>query len=211
MDPNHTENVSAPEQPPIVTQPAPQPPNNKKLIIGIAIGLGTLLLILIILVAILITGRSSNTGKNDQANSSQGSGDNKSDTDERKVAKTVTLASSPSLQVTVYEPRQTGTNTTIDYTIKNICKSSCSAQEYASGYYLGAYNDGSAYLLDAESGTKFNPIIDNNNKPLATENCSAFLAEGKSLDCFIAFTKVPDGTTFSFVVRGLKVDGLKAR
>lgn len=210
MDPNHTENVQATEQPPIVAQPTPLPPSNKKLIIGIAAGLGALLLILIVLVAILITQRSSNTGNNDQANSSQGSSDNKSNKDERKVAKTVTLASSPSLQVTVYEPRQTGTNTTIDYTIKNVCTSSCKSQEYANGYYLGASNDGSAYLLDAESGTKFNPIIDNNNKPLATETCSAFLAENQLLDCFIAFTKVPDGTSFSFVVRGLKVDGLKA-
>lgn len=210
MDPNHTENVSAPEQQPIVTQPAPQPPSNKKLIIGIAVGLGVLLLILIVLVAILITVRSSNTGNNDQATSSQGS-DDKSKTETRKVAKTVTLAGSPSLQVTIYEPRQTGTNTTIDYTIKNICTSSCKAQEYANSYQLGVSNDGAAYLLDAESGTKFNPIIDSNNKPLATESCAAFLNEGESLDCFAAFTKVPDGTTFSFVVRGLKVDGLKAQ
>ena len=211
MDPNHTENVSTNEQPPIVAQPAPQSPSNKKLIIGIAVGLGALLLVLIVLVAILITQRSNTTTNNDQANSSQSSDDNKSNEDKRKVAKTVTLAGSSSLQVTIYEPRQTGTNTTIDYTIKNICTSSCKAQEYANSYQLGVSNDGAAYLLDAESGTKFNPIIDNNNKPLATESCSAFLTEGETLDCFAAFTKVPDGTTFSFVTRGLKVDGLKAQ
>ena len=215
MEPNQPQNVQAPTEQPSAATPSPTPapppqtPNNKKLIIGIAIGLGVLLFVLIALVIVLITQRSNNMSGNQQSNSSQSAND-QSGTETRKVAKTVVLAGNASLQVTIYEPRQTGTNTTIDYTIKNICTSSCKSQEYANGYNIGVSNDGSAYLLDAESGTKFNPIIDNNNNPVATESCSAFLVEGESLDCFAAFTKVPDGTTFSFVTRGLKVDGLKA-
>lgn len=212
MDPNQTGTIQPTQQQPETTPPAPQPSNNKKMIVGIAIGLGALLLVLIVLIAILLSQRASNSGDDEQkeGNSSQVSDDNPSDVDDRKVVKRVTLEKNPSLQVTIYQPRQTGTNTTIDYSVKNICKTSCKDHEYVDSYTLGVIDESSAYLLDAESGTKFNPIMDSNNKPLASEPCAGFISQGKSVECFAAFTKVPDGTTFSFVLRGLKVDGLTA-
>ena len=209
MDPNRTENTPSPEQPPVAAQPTPQPPNNKKLIIGIAIGLGALLVVLIVLIGVLIMQRSNDAS---QTNSHQTEEQKNEGSENRKVVKTLTFGNKSVLEMTVYEPKQTASNTRIEYSIKNICTSSCQAQEYVSSYNVGVINatDSSAYLLDDASGTKYNPIIDSNNKPLASE-CNAFLEPGEKKECFASFTKVPDGTPFSLVFRSVKVDGLTAK
>lgn len=209
MNPDPNTGPQPVEPPSDAASPTPQPPNNKKLITAVAIGLGILLAILIALVVALLV-QKSDTLNSSQTDSSQSTDESENKDDSRKVVKTVVLEKNPSLEVTIYQPRQTGTNTTIDYSVKNICKSGCKDHEYVDSYTLGVINESSAYLLDAESGTKFNPIVDENNKPLASEPCAGFTKPGESVSCFASFTKVSDDTTFSFVLRGLKVDGLTA-
>lgn len=211
MQQEPTDNTHDNIQPATPSQVSPKVADNKRLIVAIAIGLGLLLAVLIVLVAVLLSQRNTAQRSTETKNSDTSQSSTNTTNKKGEVVRVVIYEKNPSLQVTIYQPRQTATNTTVDYSVKNICKSGCRSQEYVDSYNLGIIDPASAYLLDNESGTKFNPIVDAKNKPLATDSCSAFVAPGQSVDCFAAFTRVPNNTTFSFVLRGIKVDDLTAK
>jgi hypothetical protein len=132
--------------------------------------------------------------------------------DTRTVAGRAAL-SNPNLELVVYAPKQTATNTTINFSIKNTC-ASCTDSTYASAYDLLGYSRSSTsavYLVDQDAGQKYDPITDEAKKILGSESCTDYLKSGQSVDCFVSFTKVASGSTVSAVLgtRAPKIDGIK--
>ena len=124
-----------------------------------------------------------------------------------KIVKTY-QTSNPKIDIVIYEPKQTGSNTTINYSIRNIC-SGCQDSIFASFAAITGYtSDKKTFLLDETAGQKYNPIVDQDDNVLMTPSCSKNLKAGEKIDCFIAFTKVPAGTSVSFVAGQLKIDGI---
>jgi hypothetical protein len=203
-----------------VTEPTPSTTTtapsagNKKLLLGVLAAVGVLLVILIVLLIMLLgkkddtkTGDKTNTDTN---NSQQAGNDNTADS-KKKIIKTVPT-NDENISLVLYEPRQTGSNTTIEYALKNTC-AGCQNKTYTSlgdavGYsYTSVKND---YLLDEDAGQKYNPIVDEDGKILMTPETNASLeANETSKDMFIAFTKVPSGTTVSLVLNSLRIDGIQ--
>lgn len=195
-----------------VTQPVAQSAanSNRKLILTAASIIGLLLVILIILLA-LVLGKKDKTvtttnSANPSTSSSSGNSAN-SKTAAMKIIKTVPT-SNPKLEILIYEPKQTGSNTTINYSIRNSC-TGCQESTYASFAELSAYpGPNKIFLLDDTAGQKYNPIVDQDNNVLMTPSCGGNLKAGQKLDCFIAFTKVPAGTSVSLVAGQLKIDDI---
>ncbi len=135
-----------------------------------------------------------------------------SSNDGRAIAGTSQL-SNPNLELVIYQPKQTTTNTTINFAIRNKCTKDCSDSIYVSAYDLLGYSRNavdSMYLVDQEAGQKYEPIVDENKRVLGSESCSDYLKSGQSTDCFVSFTKVDSGTKVSVVLgtRAPKVDNI---
>lgn len=207
MDPTtQNENPVTPPQ-----SPPPAARSNKKLIYGVVAGVVVLLVVLIALVvALLMKKDDTDTTSNTDTNSSEQSGSDSSD--EKSIVKRV-ATDNDAFEVLIYAPRQTGSNTTINYGIHNKCDD-CEDKKFGSIFSLFGYSTitaDAAYLLDEENGTRYSTIVDADKKPLATKSCSGSIEPGKTLDCFVAFTKVPSGTTVSVVLGNTKIDDISIK
>jgi hypothetical protein len=184
---------------------------NKKLIIGILAGVGVLLLILIGLVVALLVGqnndKSENANQNTSSQSESADSDNDASSESKEIVKRV-ATNNDKFEIVFYKPEQKGSNTTFEFGIRNKCDG-CEKREFASAYNLMGLVAEQAYLIDEEAGKKYSVITDADDTPLATKNCNAYVEPGKTLDCFVSFTKVPSGSTVSFVTNNQKFDDLK--
>ena len=114
------------------------------------------------------------------------------------------------LDILIYEPRQTGTNTTIDFGIRNKC-AGCRDTVYTGSVLSSFDSRTSSYLLDENAGKKYSTITDQDDKVLASPSCSKWLKSDETLDCFVAFSKVPSGTTVSWVFGSTRIDNIKIK
>ncbi len=201
--------INGPEGSP-QTQPQttvqPHKASNKNLLIGVAAAVGVLLLILIALLAMLLTKSKTDTASN-STNSSQSSQATQSDSPKREIALTVP-SSDEKLEYVIYKPKQNATNTTINFGVRNKC-AGCSDTSSA---YSVTYNFDSrtnSYLLDENMGKKYSTIKDEDDKVLASPTCSGSVKSGDTIDCFVAFSKVPSGSTVSWVFSNTRIDGIK--
>lgn len=210
MNPD-TENTGTQEP---VVPPAQQPslqPGNKKLIYGVLAGIAVLLIILIGLVVALLM-KNDATPTNKATGSSEQTDTNTSDPTtlaDKEVIKTV-ATENDKIELHIYKPRQTGSNTTIEFGLHNKCNG-CEEGEFASVFSLLGYSinsDDDAYILDENAGKKYSLIVDADDNPLATKSCSNRVEPGKTFDCFAAFTKVPSGTTVSIILGDTKIDDI---
>lgn len=207
---NDTTTESAPETP--QSQPPTTPRNNKKLVYGILAGAAVLLIILMgLVIALLLLKSNSNTATTgNQSESSQTATPNGSGTTAKEIVKRVST-SDDKIELVIYKPRQTGSNTTIEFGLHNKC-AGCEDSIYVSTYSLLGYSTtdkDDAYILDETAGKKYSLITDADDRPLATKSCSARITPDKTVDCFAAFTKVPSGTTVSIILGDTKIDGVR--
>lgn len=197
-----------PGQSPAPAPSSPQKQSNKKAAYGVFIGIIVLLLIVIgLLVALLLKNNDDTTSNTTDTDTSQQANNDDKTSPEKKVIKTI-ATDNKDFEVLIYEPRQTGSNTTIEYGIRNKCEG-CEDSKYTSAFTLLGYSatakDG-AYLLDEAAGTKYSPITDEDGDQLATKSCGGYIKPGNTKECFISFTKVPSGSTISIVLGDKKID-----
>lgn len=215
------ERTSTPVQETTTLQPASVPSSSitspdssqKKLLYGVLAGVGLLLLVLIVLLALLMGKKDSNTTnsgtRSGTSASQQSTSTNSSDstTATKKIILTVPTENDK-LEYVIYEPRQTATNTTIDFGIRNKCNN-C-AQDVYTGNTTSYFDSRTqSYLLDETAGKKYSTITDIDNKVLATPSCTQSLQYNEVQNCFVAFSKVPSGTTVSWVFGKVRIDGIK--
>ncbi|MCA9336275.1 hypothetical protein KC955_00215 [Candidatus Saccharibacteria bacterium] len=197
-------------QSPTVSPAVPTPTDNKKLIIGIAAGLGILVLVLIALVVALL-GKKPDTqsGTTDSNPSTSQTSNSSSSTPEKKVLLTVP-AKIDKLEYVIYEPKQNANNTTIFFSVRNKC-SGCEESTYSGDAttYFDSKTD--SYLLDENAGKKYATIKDQDDNVLATPSCGGWIKYQQSKECFVAFAKVPSGTTVSWVFGSNRIDGIKIK
>ncbi len=183
----------------------PNKTGNKNLIVGIAIGLGLLLVTLAVLLTVLLMKKSdSSEGTKESSQSTQTSSNNSS---KKEVLLTVP-SSNEKLEYVIYKPKQNATNTTINFGVRNKC-AGCSD---TSSTYSVTYNFDSkenSYLLDENMGKKYSTIKDEDENVLASPTCSGNIKSGDTIDCFVAFSKVPSGSTVSWVFSNARIDGIK--
>lgn len=197
-------------QSPTVSPVVPTSTDNKKLIISIAAGLGILVLVLIALVVALL-GKKPDTqsGTTDSNPSASQTSNSSSSTPEKKVLLTVP-AKIDKLEYVIYEPKQNANNTTIFFSVRNKC-SGCEDSTYSGDAttYFDSRTD--SYLLDENAGKKYATIKDQDDKVLATPSCGGWIKYQQSKECFVAFAKVPSGTTVSWVFGSNRIDGIKIK
>ena len=183
---------------------------SEKLIIGIAAGLGILVLVLIALVVALL-GKKPDTqsGTTDSNPSTSQTSNSSSSTPEKKVLLTVP-AKIDKLEYVIYEPKQNANNTTIFFSVRNKC-SGCEESTYSGDAttYFDSRTD--SYLLDENAGKKYATIKDQDDNVLATPSCGGWIKYQQSKECFVAFAKVPSGTTVSWVFGSNRIDGIKIK
>ncbi len=202
---------------------APSPTNNKKLILIIATILGALLVLLIALLLMLVNKKDEPERAVNQNDSNSSQNEEKQDTSIEKSKKIIKTLSTQQkdVELLIYEPVQNATNTTINFGLKNICTTNCKRSiDIAANEALGLGNAVSGlehenytedvYIVDNAGAQKYKLITDEDGKALATPSCEADVAPGKVLDCFVAFTQVPSGSTVSIVLGDTtKVDNIK--
>lgn len=201
------------EPPTNVTPPAAQPTpttvpqtSNKKLYIILA-AVFALMMVLIVLLAVLLLNKSDTSTS---TNTSQDTSSNESTTNgqpSRTVALTVPTSDSK-LQYVIYEPQQNGANTTIYFAVENIC-SGCS--ESTPTYIVTSEfsNKAKSFLVDDSNGKKYSLVTDEDGNELATPRCGSMLKFGDKSECFASFTKVPSGSTVSWVFGSNRIDNIK--
>ncbi|MCA9339775.1 MAG: hypothetical protein KDA17_02585, partial [Candidatus Saccharibacteria bacterium] len=132
-----------------------------------------------------------------------------SSTPEKKVLLTVP-AKIDKLEYVIYEPKQNANNTTIFFSVRNKC-SGCEESTYSGDAttYFDSKTD--SYLLDENAGKKYATIKDQDDNVLATPSCGGWIKYQQSKECFVAFAKVPSGTTVSWVFGSNRIDGIKIK
>ena len=185
---------------------------NKKALGIIGAALGLLFLVLIILVVMLLNKNNDTDGtaQNDTTNSSQqasGNSDAQNSSGDREVLVRAPT-SNDKLEYVIYKPKQNAANTTIYFAVENVCEG-CEDS-------VGAYNvvssfdsKSNSYLLDDNNGKKYSPITDEDGDVLATPSCSEWLKFGEKQECFVAFAKVPSGSTVSWVFGKTRIENIK--
>lgn len=215
------ERTSTPVQETTTLQPASVPSSSitspdssqKKLLYGVLAGVGLLLLVLIVLLALLMGKKDSNTTnsgtRSGTSASQQSTSTNSSDstTATKKIILTVPTENDK-LEYVIYEPRQTATNTTINFGIRNKC-SGCEESTYSGDATTYFDSSTDSYLLDENAGKKYATIKDQDDNVLATPSCGGWIKYQQSKECFVAFSKVPSGTTVSWVFGKVRIDGIK--
>ena len=113
--------------------------------------------------------------------------------------------SNDKLEFVIYKPEQNGANTTIHFAVENIC-SGCT--DSTSTFMATSNFDKKSYsfLVDDSNGKKYSLITDEDGKELATPNCGKALKFGEKTQCFASFTKVPSGSTVSWVFGSTRID-----
>lgn len=210
---DNTDRTSTETQPPVVAHTVTKQFDNKKLIVGIAAGLGILLLLLIALVAALL---NKKTDTQDAATTTQSStasdqnggsnaGASSSATSSKKVIMTL-ATKNPKLEYVIYEPKQNANNTTLFFGVRNIC-SGCEDGASVSEV-TASFDSKNSYLLDESAGKKYGTITDQDGKALATPSCYGWIKYQEVRECFVAFAKVPSGTTVSWVFGSTRIDSI---
>lgn len=187
------------------TPPVPAKPSNKKLFLVVGAVLGALLLTLIVLIAVLISksGSSETTSESEQSAVADKGSEAKSSTGREVLLRAPT--SDPKLEYVIYKPVQNGANTTIYFAVENIC-SGCSD---STGSYMvtsNFSNKSSSFLVDDTNGKKYSLITDEDGEELATPSCGRQLKFGEKSECFASFTKVPSGSTVSWVFGNARIE-----
>ncbi len=194
------------------SQPVSQPTNNKKLLVIIGSVLGVLLVALIVLVIMLIAKNDDNNSANNSQQDQAAQQDN-DDTDgpatqpEREVVLRK-ATSNDKLELIIYKPEQNASNTTLYFGVENVCEGcegSTSVYQATSGFNNKIYS----YLIDDNNGKKYSAITDQDDRVLASASCGGSISYGEVKECFVAFSKVPSGSTVSWVYGDNRVDGIK--
>ncbi len=184
-----------------------KPANKLPLIIAGVLAL--LFLTLIALVVMLLTKDNpveSDSKNND--NSLQSTNDSSSQGKSAKKVVSTHQTDDEKLEILMYEPRQTATNTTIDFGVRNKCDGCTNSSGIFSVVY-GFDNKTDSYLLDDNAGKKFSTITDEDGNVLATPTCNDQVKYNEVAQCFVAFSKVPAGSTVSWVFGKTRISGIK--
>ena len=201
------QDTQLPNEPTTTPPPAPVKSSNKKVFIVIGAVLGALLLTLIVLViALLSKSSTSDSSTSQQTSSSAESSDEKTDSGREVLLRAPT--SNPKLEYVVYKPVQNGANTTIYFAVENIC-AGCSDKTYAGTVTNGFGRESSSFLVDDTNGKKYSLITDEDGQELASPTCATNLAYGEKMECFASFTKVPSGSTVSWVFGNVRIENIK--
>ncbi len=205
---NSTSESPTPSTPPVApaAMPVAESNSNKKLyiIFGAIFGL---MLILIGLLAVMLMSKSEPSTSNNSAQQEDTSGSTAKNDSGRKVLLRAPT-SDPKLEYVIYEPQQNGSNTTIHFAVENIC-SGCSG---STGTYMvtsNFSNKSNSFLVDDSNGKKYSLITDEDGEELATPNCGKQIKFGEKAECFASFTKVPSGSTVSWVFGSTRIDNIK--
>ncbi|MFZ1484174.1 MAG: hypothetical protein WAS36_04140, partial [Candidatus Saccharimonadales bacterium] len=115
--------------------------------------------------------------------------------------------SNPKLEYVIYEPQQNGANTTIYFAVENIC-SGCSESTYTGAVTTSFSNRTNSYLVDDSNGKKYSIITDEDGETLASPGCAKLIKFGEKAECFASFSKVPSGSTVSWVFGSTRIDNI---
>ena len=192
---------------------APTAPANKSgvaskkilMIVGGIVGL--LLIVLIVLVIALLGKDDDSNGSNSSLSSEQTSSEQAETDGEREVLKRVPT-SNDKLEYVIYKPVQNASNTTLYFAVENVCDG-CEDRTGTYQAVSGFSSDDNSYLIDDNNGKKYSTITDQDDDVLATPSCGAHLEAGEKSECFVAFSKVPSGSTVSWVFGGTRIDNIK--
>lgn len=186
---------------PASTSTAPKSSNTK--LLTVFAGVVALMLVLIGFLTYMVLTKSTptETTNNSQENSSKTNQTTQQGREELLRAPT----SNDKLEFVIYKPEQNGANTTIHFAVENIC-SGCS--DSTSTFMATSNFDKKSYsfLVDDSNGKKYSLITDEDGKELATPNCGKALKFGEKTECFASFTKVPSGSTVSWVFGSTRID-----
>lgn len=189
-----------------------QPVNNKKLISIVGSVLGLLLLALIVLVVMLITKEdSAQTDTSDEVGQSAQQADETPDETSAGSDREVLMrlpATNDKLGYIIYKPQQNAANTTIYFAVENLCEG-CESSTSTWSATNGFNNRTGSFLVDDNNGKKYSTIKDQDDRVLATTNCNKSLKHGEKVDCFVSFSKVPSGSTVSWVFGSNRIDNIK--
>lgn len=188
--------------------------DNKKLLIWIAGILGSLLLILIILLAMLLVRGAASSGTNGSEDSqliasSQKEAERGTDENKKREVLATVPTGHDSLEYVIYKPQQNTANTTIYFAIKNNCTDSCDQAVDTRNASAGFKSSSGSYLINSDNTKKYGVIRDQDGEVLATSDCNDKLTAGESLECFVSFAKVPNGSTVSWVFSKNRIDNIK--
>ena len=201
------QDTQLPNEPTTTNTPTPVKSSSKKALIVIGAVLSALLLTLIVLVIVLLS-KSDSTDNSvpQETSSSSKSSEPKSDSGREVLLRAPT--SDSKLEYVVYKPVQNGANTTIYFAVENIC-AGCSGS--TSTYMVTSNFDRKSYsfLVDDTNGKKYTLITDEDGEELTTPNCGRSLKFGDRSECFASFTKVPSGSTVSWVFGSARIDNIK--
>lgn len=198
------------------TTPTTQPsssPDNKRLVMIVGAVVGALLLVLIVLAIMLLSrddkaDTTDNTGttteqqqdsSNDNSTAQQGSS--------REVLMTLPT-SDDKLEYIIYKPQQNSANTTLHFAVRNTCEG-CSDSTPIWDVVSQFDSQRNSYLIDDNNGRKYSTITDEDSRVLATPRCNAHLKYDEKQECFVAFSKVPSGSTVSWVFGNNRIDNIK--
>lgn len=185
-----------------VSAPTTPKSSNNKLLIAFAAVI-FLMLVLLGLLAFMLVSKSTPdaTSTSSQDDSSKTNQTTQQGREELLRAPT----SNDKLEFVIYKPEQNGANTTIHFAVENIC-SGCS--DSTSTFMATSNFDRKSYsfLVDDSNGKKYTLITDEDGKELATPNCGKALKFGEKTECFASFTKVPSGSTVSWVFGSTRID-----
>jgi hypothetical protein len=195
------ENKVTDTTPPASTPTAPKSSNNK-LLIAFAAVIG-LMLVLIGLLAFMLLSKSTpdKTSNSSQQDSSKTNQATKQEREELMRVPT----SNDKLEYVIYKPEQNGANTTIHFAVENIC-SGCSDKTYTGVVTTSYSKASSSFLVDDNNGKKYSLITDEDGEELASPTCAAAIKFGEKSECFVSFTKVPSGSTVSWVFGSVRID-----
>lgn len=213
-DNNDSVDTAASQQPAQPSSPyqssASQSKRSSKLPWIVAAIMGALLLILIMLVIALLAKKNDSAStqtSSSNTSSSQSAADNSSSqsSNDTIVAR---QQLNEKVELVVFAPKQNATNTTVNFELRNTC-AGCSKRVYAANE-MQYYNSKSrSFLLDDANGKKYSTILDQDDRVLSTPSCNDTLEGDEVSRCFVAFTKVPAGSTVSWVFGPTRIDNIK--
>lgn len=193
---------------PAPTGTPPQPASSNKKLLAIVGGvIGLLLVVLIVLVVALLNKNDTNDNNSTTTDSTQRSDSGDATNAERSVVLRAPT-SDDKLEYIIYKPEQNASNTTIRFAVRNTCEG-CSDTTGIYSVVSSFSNRNNSYLIDDNNGRKYSIITDEDNRPLATPTCNAHLKYDETQECFAAFSKVPSGSTVSWVFGSVRIDGIK--
>lgn len=206
---NQTESTNSVDS----TQPAtPATPANKSssiskkmlMIIGAVVGL--LFIVLVVLVIALLAKDNGSKGVGDSS-SEQTSSEQVNVDGEREVLKRVPT-NDDKLEYVIYKPVQNASNTTLYFAVENVCDG-CDDRTGTYDAVSGFASEDDSYLIDDNNGKKYGTITDQDDEVLATPSCGEHIESGEKSECFVAFSKVPSGSTVSWVFGSTRIDNIK--